>query len=156
MSALDTHAVSPDNAPMKIMQLSVFLENQPGKLTVPCRALAEAGINIMAVSLAHTHRVGVLRLIVSDGPRGRDVLDAAGCVVETGHVVAIAIGNHPGGLEEVLEVIEAEQINLEDIYPLTRPADQAAVLICTFADPDAALAALTAAHITVITDLNAL
>ncbi len=141
---------------MKITQLSVYLENSPGKLTVPCRALAAAGINIMAVSLAHTNRVGVLKLIVSDPPRGRDVLDAAGCVVETGEVIAIAIADRPGGLEEVLEAIEPEQINLEDVYALTRPADQAAVLVCAFANPDAALTALTAANVQVIHDLNAL
>ena len=141
---------------MKIMQLSVFLENQPGKLTVPCRALAGAGINIMAVSLAHTNRVGVLRLVVSDGPRGRDVLNAAGCVVETDDVIAVTIGDHPGGLEQVLEVIEAQQINLEYLYSVTRPASRQPVLVCSFADPDAALTALTAANITVITDLHAL
>ena len=62
--------------------------------------------------------------------------------IETDDVIAVTIGDHPGGLEEVLEVIEAQQINLEYLYSVTRPASRQPVLVCSFADPDAALAAL--------------
>ena len=51
---------------MKIQQLSVFSENKPGHMIAPCRLLAEAGIDLRALSLADTQRFGILRLIVSD------------------------------------------------------------------------------------------
>ncbi len=139
---------------MKITQLSVFLENEPGKLTVPCRALAAAGVNIMALSLADTNRFGLLRLIVNDPPGALEALTAADCVVETGDVIAIAIGDHPGGLDDALEVIEAEDINLEYLYSFTRPLGRCIVVVCSFTNTDDAIAALRAANVTIIDDLN--
>ena len=139
-----------------ITQVSVFLENKPGKLSVPCRALARAGINIMALSLTDTNRFGVLRLIVADAGRAARALQAAGCVVETDAVVAMAVPDRPGGLEDVLAAIEGEGINLEYIYPLTRPAGLSPVLVCSFKDIAAATSALRAANVAVIDDLSSL
>jgi len=139
---------------MKITQLSVFLENDVGKLTVPCRALAAAGVNIMALSLADTNKFGLLRLIVNDPPRALQALTAADCVVETSEVIAIAIGDHPGALDEVLEIIEAEDINLEYLYAFTRPLGQCTVVVCSFTNTDAAMTALRGANVTIIDDLN--
>jgi len=51
---------------MKIHQLSLFLENQPGQMLEPCRLLARAGIDIRTLSLADTRQFGILRAIVSD------------------------------------------------------------------------------------------
>ena len=136
-----------------VTQVSVVLENEPGKLSVPCRALARAGINIMALSLTATNRFGMLRLIVADPERAVEILNAAGCVVETDDVVAMAVPDRPGGLEDVLEIVEAEHINLEYIYPLTRPAADSAVLVCSFGDTPTAAAALRAENVAVIDDL---
>ena len=63
---------------MKIHQLSVFLENKPGQLRMPCDALAKAGINIVTLSLADTEQFGILRLIVEDWAKAKTVLEAAG------------------------------------------------------------------------------
>ena len=139
-----------------ITQLSVILENEPGELSVPCRALARAGINIMALSLTATNRLGVLRLIVSDPERGMQVLDDADCVVEADQVLAVAVPDRPGGLEDALEAVEAEQINLETLYSFTRPVGESVVLVCRFADAPAAAAALQAAHVGIVDDLDAL
>ena len=62
---------------MKIHQLSVFLENKPGQLRAPCAALAEAGINIITLSLADTEQFGILRLIVEDWAKAKKVLEQA-------------------------------------------------------------------------------
>ena len=69
---------------MKITQLSVFVENAPGHILAPCRALADAGVNIRALSLADAQTFGILRMIVSDwscGAACREVvlLDAIAC-----------------------------------------------------------------------------
>ena len=139
---------------MKITQISVFLENKPGKLTVPCGALADAGVNILALTLADTNRFGLLRLITDDAPLALRALDEAGCVVETGDVIAIAIDDHPGGLEGVLDIIDAADINLEYIYSFARRAGEAAVLACSFTSADDALTALRAANVKIVDDLD--
>ncbi len=124
---------------MKLNQLSVFLENKPGQLSVPCKALAKAGINIVTLSLADTQQFGILRLIVRDWQKAKSVLEKAGCVVKTTEVVAIEVSDRPGGLAEVLEVMEKSDINIEYMYAFTfRRADRA-VLVFRFDDPDRAV-----------------
>ena len=128
---------------MKIKQISVYLENKPGGLSVPCRALAESDINILAISLADTNQFGVLRLIVSDCVAARDVLDRAGCVVTVDEVILVKLVDAPGGLARVLESVERVGVNLEYLYAFTPRAEDQAVLVFKFANADAAVAALT-------------
>ena len=124
---------------MKINQLSVFLENKPGRLSKPCKTLAAAGINILTLSLADTHQFGILRLIVRDWAKAKDVLQQAGCVVNITEVVAIEVTDKPGGLNEVLEAIEKAKINLEYMYAFTFRSQDKAVLVFRFEDPDKAI-----------------
>ena len=85
---------------MNIHQLSLFLENSPGKSLEPCRLLSDAGVNIRTLTLADTQQFGILRLIVSDWERGRELLQAAGYVVNVTEVVAVEVDDRPGGLVE--------------------------------------------------------
>jgi hypothetical protein len=139
---------------MKLNQLSVFLENRPGQLSAPCRALADAGINILTLSLADTQQFGILRLILRDGARGKDVLEAAGCVVKMTEVVAAEVPDEPGGLATVLEVIETAGINLEYMYAFTYRSDDKAILVFRFEDPEAAIRVLEGGGIKVLSDVE--
>lgn len=128
---------------MKIRQLSVFLENRPGQVKVPCKALADAGINILAMSLADTEQFGILRFIVKDPDMARQVLTKAGCVVKETEVLAVEVEDRPGGLLRLLEVFENAGMTIEYMYAFNtkRPGGRAA-LAFRFDDPDAAVAAL--------------
>ena len=88
---------------MKIHQLSLFLENSPGKAVEPCRLLARAGVNIRTLTIADTQQFGILRLIVSDWEKGRELLQQAGYVVNVTEVVAVEVDDRPGGLAGLLE-----------------------------------------------------
>ena len=139
---------------MKLNQLSVFLENKPGKLSVPCKALAKAGINILTLSLADTHQFGILRLILKDPAKARRALEEAGCVVNVTEVVAIEVADRPGGLAAVLEAIEKAQINLEYMYAFTFRSKDTAILIFRFENPDDAIEALRAEGLNVIAEVD--
>ena len=67
---------------MNIPQLSVFLENRPHSLLEPLQALAAAGINLSGLTLADSEQFGILRLVLRDWPRARDVLAAADANIE--------------------------------------------------------------------------
>jgi len=135
---------------MKIHQLSVFIENQPGHLIVPCRLLAEAGINIVALSLAETQKYGILRLIVRDWQKAKEVLGAGGFRVNVTEVLAVQVADRPGGLVEVLKPIVAAGLNVEYMYAFaTRLGDQA-VLVFRFEDPDAALRTLQGSSVSFV------
>jgi len=135
---------------MKIHQLSVFLENKPGQLALPCRKLAEAGISITTLSLADTEQFGILRLIVRDWERAQEVLRNAGCVVNVTEMVAIQVPDRAGGLAEVLEIVEQAGINIEYMYAFTDKLDDKGVLVFRFDDPDRAIEALSGASIQLI------
>lgn len=135
---------------MKLHQLSVFLENKPGRLTAPCKVLADAGVNILTLSLADTQQFGILRLIVRDWEGARALLEKAGYVVKITEVVAIEVADQPGGLAKVLATIEQFGINVEYMYAFTFRREDKAVLVFRFEDPDAAVKALQAKGVNLI------
>lgn len=135
---------------MKIHQLSLFLENKPGRLSEPCRLLADAGINILTLSLADTQQFGILRLIVREWQRAEQVLRDAGWVVKPTEVVATEVEDRPGGLARILEVIEGADINIEYMYAFTFRRGDRAVLVFRFDDPDTAIGVLQGKNINVI------
>lgn len=129
---------------MKLKQLSLFLENKPAHLKLPCRALADAGINIFTMSLADTEQFGILRLLVKEPENAKKVLEAAGCVVNVTEVVAIPVDDRPGGLADLLDVIDKTNLNIEYMYAFTFGRGGKAVMIFRFEDPNAAIKALEA------------
>jgi hypothetical protein len=136
---------------MKLKQISVFLENKPGQLSVPCRALAKARLNITALSLADTHQFGILRMMIKDHDKAVEVLTQAGCVVRLTEVIAIDVPDRPGGLAEVLETIEKANINLEYMYAFTYRSTEHALMIFRFEDPESAIKVLEAGGFELVT-----
>ena len=129
---------------MKIHQLSLFLENKPGQLSAPCQLLADAGINIVTMMLADTEQFGILRLVVSDWQKAKAVLEAEGCVVNIAEVIAVEVADRPGGLAELITVIDEAGVNVEYMYAFTFGRGDRAVIIFRFEQPDAAISALAA------------
>ena len=135
---------------MKLKQLSVFLENKPGRLSHPCKALAEAGVNILTLCLADSEQFGILRLIVKDCEKARAVLEKAGCVVNVSDVLAIEIPDRPGGMADVLSDLEPNQINIEYMYAFTLKRGSNAVLIVRIEQTDRAIECLRRKNIPVL------
>jgi len=135
---------------MKIHQLSLFLENKPGRLSEPCRVLADAGINILTLSLADTQQFGIMRLIVRDWMKAKEVLEKTGFVVNVTEVVATEVADKPGGLANVLAIMEGGGVNIEYMYAFTFRSGDKAVLVFRFDNPDAAIELLKARNINVV------
>ncbi len=139
---------------MKIHQLSLFLENKPGQMTEPCRLLADAGVNIRTLALADTQRFGILRLIVSDWSKGRELLERAGYAVNVTEVVAVEVSDEPGGLAAMLENLDAAGVNIEYMYAFTFGREDRAVLVFRFDRPDAAIESLRDGGVSVLAGLE--
>jgi len=136
---------------VKLQQLSLFLENRPGQLREPCEALAAAGIDLLTMSLADTSNFGILRFIVRDPARAKEVLEAAGMVVRMTEVVPVEVDNRPGGLARALAAIELAGLGVEYMYDFGAASRGGkAAIVFRFENPDAALAALSAAGIRVL------
>jgi hypothetical protein len=135
---------------MMIKQISLFLENSPGKVREPCRVLADAGVNIRTLTLADTQQFGILRLILSDWEKGQRTLQDAGYSVNVTDVVAVEVEDHPGGLAALLDSLAGTSVNIEYMYAFTFGRDSRAVMIFRFDDPQRAIDRLRAAGINVL------
>jgi hypothetical protein len=101
---------------MAIKQISVFLENNAGRLGEVTKVLAAAGINIRAISIADTADFGILRLIVNKGGEAIKALTAAGFTTRETDVAAVEIDDTPGSLAKVMEFFQKSQVNIEYLY----------------------------------------
>ena len=106
---------------MAITQLSVFLENKPGQLAAAVKLISEGGVNIRALSLADTRDFGILRLIVSDNKKAKELLAEKSIVTET-PVIAVKMEDEAGALNRILQSLQEEQINVEYLYAFTGAA----------------------------------
>lgn len=101
---------------MVVKQLSVFLENTPGRLFAVTSALAEKGIEIKALMLADTADFGVLRLIVNDPEKTLKILQEKGFTVKITDVIAVEIHDTFKEMQRVLELLSKKDINIEYMY----------------------------------------
>jgi hypothetical protein len=101
---------------MGIKQISVFLENNAGRLGEVTRVLADAGINIRAISIADTADFGILRLIVNRSDDGVNALTKAGFTTRVSDVAAVEIEDSPGSLARVMELFQKTNVNIEYLY----------------------------------------
>ncbi len=135
---------------MKIKQVSIFLENKPGHLNHACEVVADAGINLITLSLSDTEQFGILRIIVKEWEEAEKILLAAGFVVKVTDVIAAEVEDKPGGLHKILSVIENSEINIEYMYAFTVKRNNKAVMMLRFDDADQALQVLEAGGINII------
>ena len=118
---------------MAIQQLSVFVENQKGKLLGTVKTLAEAGINIRAMSIADTKDFGILRLITSDNQKAMELLKEDS-VVNTTKVIAAKMEDEAGALYKVLQILSDAQVNIEYMYAFTASEDFGAYVVLRVSD----------------------
>ena len=119
---------------MTIEQLSVFLENSPGKLAEVLEALAEAGIDLRALSLADTENFGILRIIADKPARARQVLQDEGYLVELVDVIPVSVDDKPGAFASAMRVLADAGVGVEYTYVFVAPkngsAGKAYAILC--------------------------
>ena len=135
---------------MRVEQISIFLENKSGRLAEVTAILAEAGVNIRALSLADTSDFGVLRLIVNDNQKAEHALKKSGFTVGKTDVVAVEVEDRPGGLSRILELLQRAGVNVEYMYAFVQQSGNNAVMIFRFDDIDEAIKLLQANGVPVI------
>ena len=135
---------------MSVNQISVFLENRPGALKAMTGVLAENQIDMRAFSLAESSDFGIARIIVDNIDKTTEVLKAAGFVHSITPVIGVALSDTPGGLDRILSVLAAAQVNVEYMYAFLGGRENAAYMIFRVADNDKAAEALAAQDIKLV------
>ena len=100
---------------MPLTQIALKLPNRPGQLARVARILAEGQINLAAVSVDSTPRIGSVRLIVSDPERAVGLLRQANYRVETHELLPVHLEDRTGSFLRVLDVLTAASINVSSV-----------------------------------------
>lgn len=132
---------------MFVKQISVFLENTPGRLSDFTRVLAESGVDLVSLSIADTTNFGILRGIVADPDGVSQMLAQKGYSVKLTDVLAVYVPDRPGGLAEILSLLASEGVALEYLYSFVRQAGDHALIIMRVDQPENAARALEAAGV---------
>jgi hypothetical protein len=127
---------------MAIDQLSVFVENKPGKLIEVLEALGSAQIDLRALSIADTSDYGILRVIVDKPVDALKTLTDLGFAVRINQVLPVSIDDRPGALADALRVLSDDGVNVEYLYAFVAHASGRAFVIFRVEDNDAAESAL--------------
>ena len=114
-----------------LKQVSVFVENRPGRLRTMLQALYDAQINIRALSIADTSDFGIVRMILSDTDLGLRALREAGLTASTTDVLRVELPDTPGGLlKTAIEPLAEAGLNVEYVYAFVdRPLENAAAVV---------------------------
>ena len=132
-------------------QITVFLENKPGRMEEVVGCLSAKDINIHALSIADTTDFGILRMIVSDPENAKVALKEKAFMVKTTSVIAVAMDHKPGSLHKVLKELKELDISIEYMYAFTsRHKEYDAVVIFSLADQEKALEKLKNSSIAVL------
>ncbi|MEX1307077.1 MAG: amino acid-binding protein, partial [Eubacteriales bacterium] len=105
---------------MLIKQISIFTQNIKGDLAMITRALGDAGIDLISLSIADTSTFGVVRGIVEDSDRALKVLKGTGFTAKTTEVIAVEVPDKPGGLADVLVYLNEAGLFVEYLYSFVR------------------------------------
>lgn len=119
-----------------VIQLSVFIQNESGKIASVTRTLADNGVDIRALSIADTTDFGILRMLVSDVEVAKTALKEQRCVVSETTVIVVAVPDVPGGLANVLELLSQSQIDIEYMYSLIGREDEKAYMVFRVSDEE--------------------
>jgi len=124
-----------EKEPFLIRQISVFLDNKPGRLAKMTRHLAARGINLRAISLTESREFCTARIVIHDPDKCMEILKDADHHYSETYVLAIAVSDEVGGMADMLEIIAGERINIDYVYSLVDAGKGLAGIILRTSDP---------------------
>ncbi|MRR38162.1 ACT domain-containing protein, partial [bacterium] len=89
----------------EIKQISLFVENRPGRTAKVAKTLSDAGVNIRALTIAEAGDFGVIRMVLDDAEKGYRVLKEKAFTVSMTDVLAVEMKDTPGGLYEIVNTL---------------------------------------------------
>lgn len=131
----------------EVRLLSVFAENQPGKIEKITKILTREKINIRAITIASSNKYGVIKLLVNNPLKAYQSLKEEGLSVALNPALAIEIEDKPGGLYKLAQIMEKYKINIEDACGFVIRSGEKAVLIIEVKDREEAESTLSRENI---------
>ncbi len=111
------------------VQLSIFVENKPGKIEKITNILSEKGLNVRGFSIASAGEFGILKIIVDDPEKAYETLKEHHTTVSKRNIIAVRIDDKPGSLHNMLTILSGNNINVEDCYGIAVAYNKSAAII---------------------------
>ncbi len=119
-----------------IPQISVFIQNDEGRLAHVLRVLSEADVNIRSLTISETADYGIMRLILQDPVRGLKALKDEHIMANQNNVLAVELPDKPGGMSQLTEILAREQIPVEYAYSFMPQNTSNAIIIFNTKEED--------------------
>lgn len=137
---------------MAVNQISIFVDNTPGKLSKLTSFLADHNVDMRALSLADASDYGIMRILASHSEELISSLYTEGYIARVNPVLAVSVDDTPGGLAKVVSILGEANINIEYLYAFVLKTTQSACVVIRVADNDRAEQILSAAGIKLLTE----
>ena len=121
---------------MLVKQLSVFMENRPGRLSKLTHTLGKEGIDFVTLSIADTKDFGIVRFIARENERAYEVLKREGFTVGITELIGVEVDDKPNALAEVVALIEEADMNIEYLYSFVLTERNTAKILMRVDDKD--------------------
>ncbi|MDR3319111.1 MAG: acetolactate synthase [Clostridiales bacterium] len=139
---------------MFVKQIAVFLENRKGRINELTKVLSDNKIDLITLSIADTNDFGILRAITNDNEKAMRVLKDAGFTATVAELIGVEVSDIPGGLHNVLKILDTEGISIEYIYSFAHTKDKRAVILFRVLEQARALEILKRNKIKVLDNLT--
>ncbi len=116
---------------MLIQQVSVFMENRPGRLSEITKILSDNNIDVRAVNISDSTEFGILRMIVNDAERTEKVLRQNHMTANIADVFAVSMDDSIGSFSHVIATLKEKDINIEYLYSFIGEKTRAVLVIKT-------------------------
>ena len=133
-------------------QISVFVENKPGRIERVTEFLMKANVNIRAITVMGTFEYGVIKLLVDKPDVAYEALKAQGISAHKREIIAILMDDRPGGLNRIAKVFGKKKINIDDAYGFVVEDKKKAVLVIDVGRIQEAETVLKEEGLTVLSD----
>ena len=118
-----------------LRQITVFLENEPGRLATLCNALETEGVNLRAMVTSEASDYGIVRLIADDVEKASQALRTADLPFSTVDVLGVEVSDEPGALGKVAVLLAEKNINVDYAYVTVASSSGNAMCIFKVSDP---------------------
>ncbi len=132
-------------------QLTVPVENAPGRLAQVSSILAREKINLRAITISSFGDKGYFNILVDDPKFAHKVLTKNGITAELTEIIAVLIDDRPGGMDQLLQVLAQEGINVENAYGFVLESSKNAVFVIDVSDIKGTESILKKHHIKTLT-----
>jgi hypothetical protein len=133
-------------------QISIFVENKPGRIERVTEILMKADVNIRAITVMGTFEYGVIKLLVDKPEAAYEALKSQGITAHKREIIAILMDDRPGGLYRIAKVFGQKKINIEDAYGFVIEDKKRAVLVVDVGKIQEAEKVLQEAGLTILSD----